>query len=64
MMNRRSFLAAAAAERRLGRRGMAERYMNWPLKLAEGSEDLLSVPGPILEQDHYTLREFSWRSRG
>ena len=32
--------------------------MNWPLKLAEGSEDLLSVPGPILEQDHYTLREF------
>jgi monoamine oxidase len=37
---------------------MAERYMNWPLKLAEGSGDLLSVPGPILEQDHYTLREF------
>ena len=51
-------LQLSPEERRLGRRGMAERYMNWPLKLAEGSEDLLSVPGPILEQDHYTLREF------
>jgi monoamine oxidase len=51
-------LQLSPEERRLGRRGMAERYMNWPLKLAEGSEGLLSVPGPILEQDHYTLREF------
>jgi monoamine oxidase len=51
-------LQLSPEERRLDRRGMAERYMNWPLKLAEGSGDLLSVPGPILEQDHYTLREF------
>jgi monoamine oxidase len=45
-------------ERRLGRRGMTEHYLTGPLKLAKGSEDSLSVPGPILEQDHYTLREF------
>jgi monoamine oxidase len=51
-------LQLSPEERRLGRRGMAERYLNWPLKLAEGSEDSLTVPGPILEQDHYTLREF------
>src|SRR5260370_38751374 len=45
-------------ERRLGREGMAKRYMAGPLELAKGSEDSLSVPGPILEQDHYTLREY------
>ena len=45
-------------ERRLGRGGMAERYLNGPLKLAKGSEDSLGVPGPILDQDHYTLREY------
>jgi monoamine oxidase len=51
-------LQLSPEERRLGRRGMAEHYLTGPLKLAEGSEDSLSVPGPILEQDHYTLREF------
>src|SRR5258707_15434993 len=51
-------LQLSPEERRLGRSGMAEHYLNWPLKLAKGSEDSLSVPGPILEQDHYTLREF------
>ena len=45
-------------ERRLGRGGMAERYLNGPLKLAKGSEDSLGVPGSILDQDHYTLREY------
>src|SRR6267143_6814674 len=45
-------------ERHLGRGGMAKRYMAGPLELAKGSEDSLSVPGPILEQDHYTLRQF------
>src|SRR5258708_28930746 len=44
--------------RHLGRGGMAKRYMGGPLELAKGSEDSLSVPGPILEQDHYTLRQF------
>ena len=51
-------LQLSPEERRLGRSGMAEHYLNWPLKLAKGSEDSLGVPGPILEQDHYTLREF------
>src|SRR6266403_512431 len=51
-------LQLSPEERRLGRSGMAEHYLNWPLKLAKGSEDWLSVPDPILEQDHYTLREF------
>ena len=37
---------------------MAKRYMAWPLELAKGSEDSLSVPGRILEQDHCTLRQF------
>src|SRR6267154_4434818 len=45
-------------ERHLGRGGMAKRYIAGPLELAKGSEDSLSVPGPILEQDHYTLRQF------
>ena len=45
-------------ERHLGRGGMAKRYMAGPLELAKGSEDSLSVPGPILEQDHYTLQQF------
>ena len=45
-------------ERHLGRGGMAKRYMVGPLELAKGNEDSLSVPGPILEQDHYTLRQF------
>jgi monoamine oxidase len=44
-------------ERRLGRAGMAERYLDGPLKLAKGSEDSPSVPGPILKLDHYTLRQ-------
>jgi monoamine oxidase len=37
---------------------MAERYLTGPLKLAKGSEDSPSVPDSILQQDHYTLREF------
>ena len=45
-------------ERRLGRRGMAEHYLNGPLKLAKGSEGSLGVPGSILDQDHYTLWEY------
>ena len=48
-------------ERHLGRGGMAKRYMAGPLELAKGSEDSLSVPGPILEQDHYTPREYMVR---
>ena len=40
---------------------MAEHYLTGPLKLAKGSEDSLNVPGPILDQDHYTLREFMER---
>ena len=45
-------------ERRRGRRGIAQRYLTEPLELAKGSEDSLSVPAPILEQDRYTLREY------
>src|ERR1700730_6088781 len=51
-------LQLTSEERRLGRGGMAKRCMAGPLELAKGSEDSLSVPGPILEQDHYTLREY------
>jgi monoamine oxidase len=51
-------LQLSPEERRLGRSGMAEHYLTGPLKSAKGSEDSVSVPGPILEQDHYTLREF------
>jgi monoamine oxidase len=51
-------LQLSPEERRLGRRGMAEHYLTGPLKLAKGSEDSLSVPDSILQQDHYTLREF------
>jgi monoamine oxidase len=51
-------LQLRAEERRLGRRGMAERYLMGPVKLAKGGEDSPGVPNSILEQDHYTLREF------
>lgn len=51
-------LQLSPEERRLGLRGMAERYLNGPLELAKGNENSLSVPGSILEQDHYTLLEY------
>jgi monoamine oxidase len=51
-------LQLTAEERRLGRGGMAKRYMGGPLELVKDSKDSLSVPGPILEQDHYTLRQY------
>src|SRR5260370_35375422 len=37
--------------------------MAGPLERAKGSEDSLSVRGPILEQDHYTLRQFLEKQR-
>src|SRR5262245_6581725 len=46
------------AERQLGRKGLAERCLAGPLKLSKGSENSLSVPKPILEQDHFTIREY------
>jgi monoamine oxidase len=51
-------LQLSPEERRLGRRGIAERYLTGPLELANGSEKSLNVPDSILEQDHYTLREY------
>lgn len=45
-------------ERRLGRAGLAERYLGAPLKLAKGSELSPNVPDSILAQDHFTLREY------
>jgi monoamine oxidase len=51
-------LQLSPEERRLGRRGIAERYLTGPLELAKGSEKSLNVPDSILEQDHYTLREY------
>jgi monoamine oxidase len=45
-------------ERRLGRRGMAERYLGGPVQRAKGSENSPDVPKSILEQDGPTLREY------
>jgi monoamine oxidase len=50
-------------ERRLGRKGLAERYFADPLKLAAGSERSLDVPKAILELDHFTIYEYL-RSQG
>ena len=51
-------LQLTSEERRLGRGGMAKRYLGGPLELAKGSGDSLSVPSSILQQDHYTLQQF------
>jgi monoamine oxidase len=45
-------------ERRLGRRGLAERYLGGPVQRAKGSENSPDVPKSILEQDGPTLREY------
>src|SRR5580698_8230275 len=45
-------------ERRMGREGMARRYIAGPLALAKGSEHSLDIPASILEQDRYTLRGY------
>jgi len=51
-------LRLSPEERRLGRKGMAERYLAGPLKLAKGSENLPAVPKSILEQDGLTLGQY------
>jgi monoamine oxidase len=45
-------------ERSLGRRGLAERYLSEPLKLAKGSEASPNVPTSILAQDGLKLHEY------
>lgn len=45
-------------EHRLGRRGLAERYLSEPLKFAKGSETSPNVPASILAEDGPTLREY------
>ncbi|AXC14899.1 Tryptophan 2-monooxygenase [Acidisarcina polymorpha] len=45
-------------ERRLGRAGMAKRYLAGPLEQLKGSGSSPIVPRPLLELDHYTLRQF------
>jgi monoamine oxidase len=51
-------LRLSPEERRLGRNGMAERYLAGPLQLAKGSEDSPDVPKSILEQDGLTLSQY------
>jgi monoamine oxidase len=51
-------LQLSPEERRLGRAGMANRYLNEPLALAKGSENSLSVPTAILNLDHDTLQGY------
>ena len=51
-------LRLSPEERRLGRKGMAERYLAGPLQLAKGSEDSPDVPKSILEQDGLTLGQY------
>src|SRR5580698_6724664 len=45
-------------ERRLGRAGMAKRYLSGPVEQLKDFRDSPSVPGPIVEQDHDTLKQF------
>jgi monoamine oxidase len=45
-------------ERRLGRVGLAERYLLPPLQLAKGSEARPEVPEAIRTMDRFTLREY------
>lgn len=52
-------LQLTAEERRLGRKGLAERYMAGPLQsLVKGDENSLNVPKAILEQDNATLGDY------
>ena len=51
-------LRLSPKERRLGRKGMAERYLAGPLQLAKGSEDSPEVPKSILDQDGLTLGQY------
>lgn len=51
-------LHLSSEERRLGRAGMAERYLTGPLQRAKGSEDSINVPKAILEQDGPTLLQY------
>jgi monoamine oxidase len=51
-------LRLSPEERRLGRKGMAERYLAGPLQLAKGSENSPTVPKSILEQDGLTLDQY------
>jgi monoamine oxidase len=48
-------LRLSPEERRLGRRGLAEKYLGGPLRRARGSESSPEVPRSILEQDGLTL---------
>jgi monoamine oxidase len=45
-------------ERALGRGGMTKRYLAGPVDQLKGIGDSPNVPASILEQDHYTLRQF------
>jgi monoamine oxidase len=51
-------LALRSAERRLGRKGMTERYLSAPLTLAKGAEDLPRVPEQIRAADPFTIYEY------
>ncbi|WP_213807852.1 FAD-dependent oxidoreductase [Granulicella sp. dw_53] len=52
-------LQLTAEERRLGRKGLAQRYMAGPLQsLVKGDENSLNVPKAILEQDNATLGDY------
>ena len=51
-------LRLSPEERRLGRKGMAERYLARPLQQAKGSENSPDVPKSILEQDGLTLSQY------
>jgi monoamine oxidase len=51
-------LRLSPEERRLGRKGMAKRYLAAPLQLANGSEDSPDVPKSILDQDGLTLGQY------
>jgi monoamine oxidase len=48
-------------ERRLGRAGLAERYLFPPLQLAKGNETRPEVPEAIRTMDRFTLREYLMR---
>ncbi|MBB6147160.1 monoamine oxidase [Silvibacterium bohemicum] len=45
-------------ERRLGRKGMAERYLAGPVQLAKGTEKSPEIPKAILAQDGPTLSQY------
>jgi monoamine oxidase len=51
-------LNLSSEERRLGRSGLVERYINGPLRRAKGSESSPEVPKSILEQDVFTLGDY------